>query len=78
MILKRIILIFSILDIVADIVVQTEHTIDGRLVDVKRAVPRDMAPTPSRYNFQTRYFLFISYYYHQYLDQKHEKFLLED
>ena len=28
--------------------VSSEHTIDGRLVDVKRAVPRDMAPTPSR------------------------------
>lgn len=33
----------------ADIVVSTEHTIDGRVVDVKRAVPRDMAPAPTRY-----------------------------
>jgi hypothetical protein len=33
----------------ADIVVSTEHTIDGRVVDVKRAVPRDMAPAPARY-----------------------------
>ena len=33
----------------ADIVVNTEHTIDGRVVDVKRAVPRDMAPAPTRY-----------------------------
>jgi RNA recognition motif-containing protein len=32
----------------ADIVVSTEHTIDGRVVDVKRAVPRDMAPAPTR------------------------------
>lgn len=32
----------------ADIIVTTEHTIDGRVVDVKRAVPRDMAPAPSR------------------------------
>ena len=34
----------------ADIVVSTEHTIDGRVVDVKRAVPRDMAPAPTRYS----------------------------
>ena len=32
----------------ADIVVSTEHTIDGRVVDVKRVVPRDMAPAPTR------------------------------
>jgi hypothetical protein len=32
----------------ADIVASTEHTIDGRIVDVKRAVPRDMAPAPTR------------------------------
>ena len=41
--------------IAADVVVQTEHTIDGRLVDVKRAVPRDMAPTPSRYIILTHW-----------------------
>jgi hypothetical protein len=33
---------------VADIIVSTEHTIDGRVVDVKRAVPRDLAPAPTR------------------------------
>jgi hypothetical protein len=27
----------------------TEHTIDGRVVDVKRAVARDKAPAPTRY-----------------------------
>lgn len=36
--------------IAADIVVGKEHTIDGRLVDVKRAVPRDMAPAPTRFD----------------------------
>jgi hypothetical protein len=25
-----------------------DHTIDGRLVDVKRALPRDQAPGPAR------------------------------
>jgi hypothetical protein len=25
-----------------------DHTIDGRLVDVKRALPRDKAPGPAR------------------------------
>lgn len=38
--------LFSI--IAADIVMSNEHTIDGRLVDVKRALPRDKAPGPSR------------------------------
>jgi len=33
----------------ADVVMSTEHTIDGRLVDVKRALPRDKAPGPTRY-----------------------------
>lgn len=32
----------------ADIVVQQEHVIDGRKVDVKKAVPRDKAPAPTR------------------------------
>ncbi len=41
----------------ADIVMSTEHTIDGRLVDVKRALPRDKAPGPTR--FVTVYFIFI-------------------
>lgn len=33
---------------IADLIVSSEHTIDGRVVDVKKAVPRDMAPAPSR------------------------------
>lgn len=32
--------------VAADVVVSTEHTIDGRVVDVKKAVPRDSAPAP--------------------------------
>ena len=40
---------FDTYTLAADIVVSTEHTIDGRVVDVKRAVPRDMAPAPTRY-----------------------------
>jgi len=32
----------------ADIVVAQEHVIDGRRVDVKKAVPRDRAPAPTR------------------------------
>ena len=32
----------------AEMVLNQEHTIDGRLVDVKRAVPRDRAPAPSK------------------------------
>lgn len=32
----------------ADIVVAQEHVIDGRKVDVKKAVPRDRAPAPTR------------------------------
>lgn len=31
-----------------DIVVSQEHVIDGRKVDVKKAVPRDRAPAPTR------------------------------
>ena len=34
-----------------DIIVSQEHTIDGKIVDVKKAVPRDMAPAPSRYYY---------------------------
>lgn len=33
----------------ADVVMEHDHTIDGRLVDVKRALPRDQAPGPARY-----------------------------
>jgi len=37
----------------ADLVLAQEHTIDGRLVDIKRAVPRDKAPSAtSRYEFR--------------------------
>ena len=32
----------------ADVVMEHDHTIDGRLVDVKRALPRDQAPGPAR------------------------------
>jgi RNA recognition motif-containing protein len=32
----------------ADVVMEHDHTIDGRLVDVKRALPRDLAPGPAR------------------------------
>ena len=42
-------IITNVINSAADIVVSTEHTIDGRVVDVKRAVPRDMAPAPTRY-----------------------------
>ena len=31
-----------------DVVLGQSHSIDGRVVDVKRAVPRDEAPAPSR------------------------------
>ena len=46
---SNICLVINIINTAADIVVSTEHTIDGRVVDVKRAVPRDMAPAPTRY-----------------------------
>ena len=36
----------------ADIVMSNEHTIDGRVVDVKRAVARDKAPAPTRYTIE--------------------------
>lgn len=35
--------------IAADVIMSNDHTIDGRLVDVKRALPRDKAPGPARY-----------------------------
>lgn len=35
--------------VAADVVMEHDHTIDGRLVDVKRALPRDQAPGPARY-----------------------------
>eukprot|EP00607_Mallomonas_marina_P006805 CAMPEP_0182426140 /NCGR_PEP_ID=MMETSP1167-20130531/12623_1 /TAXON_ID=2988 /ORGANISM="Mallomonas Sp, Strain CCMP3275" /LENGTH=413 /DNA_ID=CAMNT_0024607361 /DNA_START=118 /DNA_END=1359 /DNA_ORIENTATION=- len=38
----------------ADLVLGQEHTIDARLVDVKRAVPRDKAPTPSSSRHESR------------------------
>lgn len=37
-----------IIVLAADIIMANEHTIDGRLVDVKRALPRDQAPGPAR------------------------------
>lgn len=38
-----------------------DHTIDGRLVDVKRALPRDQAPGPARcISFPPFRFSFIS------------------
>ncbi len=35
--------------VAAEVVLNREHTIDGRVVDVKTAVGRDQAPAPTRY-----------------------------
>lgn len=34
--------------VAVEAVLGQEHTIDGRKLDVKRAVPRDQAPAPAR------------------------------
>jgi hypothetical protein len=42
-------------DIAVDIVLaQSSHNIDGRTVDVKRAVPRDRAPAPTAGRHESR------------------------
>ena len=35
-----------LVNIAADAALKEEHVIDGRTIDVKRAVPRDRAPQP--------------------------------
>ena len=45
--------IFSSPSTAAEVVLKREHTIDGRVVDVKAAVARDKAPAPTRYSNTT-------------------------
>ena len=40
----------TVLFVAAENVLTQEHTIDGRVVDVKAAVGRDQAPAPTRYS----------------------------
>lgn len=49
----------------------SDHTIDGRMVDVKRALPRDKAPGPTRLQMFGNFISLVE-------GLRHAKFLLVD